>query len=107
MPNEPGVPMPRTGRPFSDDDAGRHRALALLARAMKFGLARVEVGPVQEVVQHEAGVAGHEAAAERCPEALGDRDDVALAVRDLEVGGVVAGVAAGRPAATSPFLLAR
>ena len=62
--------------------------------AVRFGDLRIDLGPVEEIVEAHAGARHDDAAAERAAEALRHADEIALVVRDGERRGVP-GVLAG------------
>ena len=59
------------------------------SRAGPVGAQRIDVAPIQEVVEAEPGPRHNHAGAERASEALGDAHEVAFTVANRERGGVV------------------
>ena len=79
------------------DDARRHRHVpSLVPTAHEVRARRLEIGPVEEVVQHDAGVTRDEAAAKWRSVALRHSDQVAPAVGNLEVRRVLRGTRTSR-----------
>ena len=77
-------PAPAPACRRAQADGRRHRDRERTAALHVVGAARIDLAPVEEIVEANAGPRDHDAAAEFRAEALGDADHVALAVGDRE-----------------------